>query len=174
MTVFSIGHSNRSLAELVELLLAYGIERLVDVRTLPGSKRYPHFNGEVLKEELGRFGIRYTHLKALGGLRRPLKDSPNAGWRNASFRGYADYMQTPEFEKALGRLKQLASKRPTAMMCAEAVPWRCHRSLIADALLARGVPTTEILGLTSSRPHRLTAFAKVRRGKVLYPPSEVA
>jgi uncharacterized protein (DUF488 family) len=169
MEVFSLGHSNRTLEEFAEILLAYGIQVLVDVRTLPGSDRYPHFNGEILKVELAPLGIRYVHRKALGGLRRPLKDSPNAAWRNRSFRGYADYMQTPAFSRAVDGLVPLAAKAPACLMCAEAVPWRCHRSLIADALLARGIQTLEIFSLTQNRVHRLTPWGRIRGGTVVYP-----
>lgn len=171
-TLFSIGHSTRTLQEFVELLLAYGIERLVDVRTLPGSKRYPQFNGETLEAQLSRFSISYRHMKSLGGLRRPRADSQNSAWRNVSFRGYADYMQTEEFSKALARLCSSAERRRICIMCAEAVPWRCHRSLIADALLVRGFETIEILGLTQNRVHKLTPWGKIRGGRVYYPPQE--
>jgi len=168
--LFSIGHSNRSLEEFIELLLAYGVERLIDVRTLPGSNRFPHFNGEILKAQLARFSIRYSHMKALGGLRRPRADSPNSAWNNLSFRGYADYMQTGNFGTAVTRLCSSATRLRTCIMCAEAVPWRCHRSLIADALLVRGYETIEIFSLSQSRIHKLTPWGKVNGQTVCYPP----
>jgi uncharacterized protein (DUF488 family) len=146
LTIWTIGHSTRSLDELIELLLRNEIELLADVRTAPGSRRLPHFGKSVLEVELPRHGIVYVHLPALGGLRKPRPDSVNSGWRNASFRGYADYMQTREFALALEDLMRLARERRTCVMCAEAVPWRCHRSLIADALTARGVEVLHIIG----------------------------
>ncbi len=169
MHLFTVGHSNRSLEEFVEILLAHGVKRLIDVRTLPGSTRYPHFNGESLKVQLARFGIRYQHMKALGGVRHSLKNSQNGAWRNLSFRGYADYMQTKEFAKAMNRLCITARKEPTCLMCAEAVPWRCHRSLIADALFARRIEVIEIFSLTQSRVHKLTGWAKIEGRDVTYP-----
>jgi uncharacterized protein (DUF488 family) len=143
----------------------------VDVRTIPRSRRVPQFNQGALAAKLQADGIRYIHLKELGGLRHPKKDSLNLGWRNASFRGYADYMGTAEFRAAIERLLELARKNRTAIMCAEAVPWRCHRSLIGDALLARGVHVEDILGTTQKRPHEMTPFARVRGTDVTYPSS---
>jgi uncharacterized protein (DUF488 family) len=151
------------------MLEAHGIRLLVDVRTIPKSRRNPQFNRETLAASLRAAGIEYHHLPGLGGLRHARKDSPNAAWRNASFRGYADYMQTPEFAENLARLIDLASDAPTAIMCAEAVPWRCHRSLIADALTARGIPVTEILSASKSQPHSITPFARVEGEQVTYP-----
>ncbi len=167
--IFTIGHSTRSLGEFIEILQSFSIKLLVDVRTLPGSRRYPQFNGETLAPALAKAGIAYLHIKGLGGLRRAKKDSTNTGWRNASFRGYADYMQTPEFESNLAELIVLARKQRLALMCAEAVPWRCHRSLIADALLARGRKVKDIFSAGKSKPHKLTPFAKVRGKRVSYP-----
>lgn len=169
--ISTIGHSTRRLEELVTLLQAHGVRRLVDVRTVPRSRKNPQFNTDVLAESLPRYGIRYTHAKALGGLRKARPDSPNGGWENASFRGYADYMQTPEFEAALGELVKLGAREPVAIMCAEAVPWRCHRSLVADALVARGVPVEHIMSATKRTPHAMTRFAHVEGTQVTYPPS---
>jgi uncharacterized protein (DUF488 family) len=169
MTVSTIGHSTRPLEEFIGMLQAHGIRRLVDVRTIPRSRRNPQFNRENLPVSLHAAGIEYFHLPGLGGLRRPRKDSMNTGWRNASFRGYADYMQTPEFSENLDHLITIASETPTAIMCAEAVPWRCHRSLIADALAARGIQVLEILNPAKSQPHTMTPFAQVEGQRVLYP-----
>jgi uncharacterized protein (DUF488 family) len=144
MNLYTIGHSNRSIDEFVALLQAHGIKQVVDVRTAAGSRKNPQFMKDVLARALELHGTRYTHLPALGGFRKPHPDSINAAWRNESFRGYADYMQTPEFETALAELLDLAAREPTAVMCAEAVPWRCHRSLIADAVVARGLTACHI------------------------------
>jgi uncharacterized protein (DUF488 family) len=169
LTVSTIGHSTHPIEEFIRMLEAHGIRQLVDVRTIPRSRRNPQFNRESLSASLESAGIGYRHMPGLGGLRHPRKDSMNTGWRNASFRGYADYMQTPEFNENLNDLMQLASTTPSAIMCAEAVPWRCHRSLIADALLARGVPVLEILSVTKIQPHAMTTFAKVVGQQVTYP-----
>jgi uncharacterized protein (DUF488 family) len=169
LTVLTIGHSTRSIEEFLSILEAHGVERLVDVRSIPKSRRVPHFNSDSLTTSLEEKGIDYLHLKSLGGLRHAKKDSVNTGWRNASFRGYADYMATDEFRASLERLLQLTSEKRTAIMCAEAVPWRCHRSLIGDALLARGVQVEDILSATSSRTHELTPFAKVHGVEISYP-----
>ena len=169
MKVSTIGHSTHPIEEFISILRAHGIGRLVDVRTIPRSRRNPQFNRENLPASLNNAGIEYLHMPGLGGLRHPRKDSANTAWRNESFRGYADYMQTPEFEENLNRLVEVASERPTAIMCAEAVPWRCHRSLVADALLARGIEVLEILGETKSQPHAMTSFAKLEGRKVTYP-----
>jgi len=165
----TIGHSTRALDAFVALLRAHRVARLVDVRTIPRSRRHPQFNRENLADDLGTAGIAYAHMAGLGGLRRPRADSINTGWRNAGFRGYADYMQTPEFEAALERLVALARGERVAIMCAEAVPWRCHRSLIADALTARDVRVEHILAVDRAEPHRLTAFARIEAGGVTYP-----
>ncbi len=169
MTVYTIGHSTRAAAEFVALLRAYGIRRVVDVRTIPGSRRNPQFNRETLSRLLRSRRINYRHMKALGGLRHTRRDSVNTGWRNASFRGFADYMQTPEFAGAVECLMRMAVLKPTVIMCAEAGPWRCHRSLIADALTVRGVDVRHILSATSARPHELTAFARVKGTTITYP-----
>jgi uncharacterized protein (DUF488 family) len=171
-TIFTVGHSTLASDRFIAVLESYGIERLADVRTVPRSRRNPQFNAEALRESLRAAGIEYVPLPALGGLRKPRADSPNAGWRNESFRGYADYMQTPEFERGLLELLALARDRRTAIMCAEAVPWRCHRSLVADALAVRGTPVVEILNATSHRDHALTPFARVRGTTIYYPPPQ--
>ena len=142
---------------------------LVDVRTVPRSRRHPHFNREELSKFLPAHNISYVHLSALGGLRKPDKHSINTGWRNESFRGYADYMQTGEFARALEKLIDLAGSCPCVVMCAEAVPWRCHRSLIADALTARGLGVEHIMGPGARRPHEMTSFARVDGTRVTYP-----
>lgn len=170
--VFTIGHSTRSIGDFVHLLKTHGVQRVVDVRTLPRSRANPQFDITRLPELLGSAQIHYSHLPGLGGRRRPLRDSPNAGWRNKSFRGYADYMQSPDFKRSLERCLELASVERVALMCAEAVPWRCHRSLIADALIARGVDALEIASDSRVRPHALTPFAHVNGTDVTYPWSE--
>jgi len=154
------------------MLKAHGVDVLVDVRTVPRSRYNPHFNREALPQPLGAQGIDYLHMPGLGGLRHARKDSRNTGWRNLSFRGYADYMQTAGFKSQLDELMTLESRRP-AIMCAEAVPWRCHRSLIADALTARGVPVRHIMSPTRADPHKLTAFARVEGLEVTYPSDEL-
>jgi len=169
--VFTVGHSTRPLDEFIALVLAYGVQRIADIRTVPRSRRNPQFNAETLGPTLGEAGLGYTPLKTLGGLRHATKDSPNLGWRNHSFRGYADYMQTEGFEAGIAQLIDLSHERPTAIMCAEAVPWRCHRSLVADALLVRGVPAVEILSETNWRLHALTPFAHVDGTRITYPAS---
>ena len=169
VTVLTIGHSTRTFEEFLAMLAAYGVERLVDVRSIPKSRRVPQFNSDPLAASLREQGIEYLHMKSLGGLRHAKKDSVNLGWRNASFRGYADYMATIEFSDAISRLLDLAREKRTAIMCAEAVPWRCHRSLIGDALLARGVHVEDIMSATSRREHALTPFAKIDGLNVFYP-----
>jgi hypothetical protein len=168
--VLTIGHSTRSLQELVGILEAHGVRYVADVRTIPRSRHNPQFNRDRLGRGLPRAGIGYTHMPVLGGLRHARPDSPNQGWRNASFRGFADYMQTPEFEAGLETLIEAAARSRTVIMCAEAVPWRCHRSLIADALCARGVRVEHVLSATRAEPHVLTAFATVEGTRVTYPP----
>ena len=168
--VLTVGHSTREWREFVALLLAHGVEQLIDVRTIPRSRHNPQFNRDRLPRPLQKAGIRYRHMAGLGGLRHARRDSINTGWRNASFRGFADYMQTPEFQEALDRLIELAKKHQTAIMCAEALPWRCHRSLISDALLLRGVRVEEIASPTRTRPHTMTPWARVRGRQLFYPP----
>jgi uncharacterized protein (DUF488 family) len=167
--VFTVGHSTRSIEEFVRLLRIYGIRRLVDVRTIPRSRHNPQFSHEALSRALHGRRLHYRHLKALGGLRHVQVNSPNAGWRNASFRAFADYMQTPAFAQALEELIGLAATERTVIMCAEAVPWRCHRSLIADALTLRDTAVRHIFSPTQSKPHTLTPFARVRGLQVTYP-----
>ena len=169
LLVLTVGHSTRAVKDFVALLLAHGVKQLIDVRTIPRSRHNPQFNLNRLPGPLQQAGIRYRHMAGLGGLRHSRRDSINAGWRNASFRGFADYMQTPEFEEALDQLIHLAQKRRTAVMCAEAVPWRCHRSLIGDALLVRGLRVEEVASRTRTRPHTLTAWARVREKQLTYP-----
>lgn len=168
-SVLTIGHSTRTLEEFIHLLQAHGATCVVDVRKVPRSGHNPQFNKASLPRTLKKAGIKYVHLPGLGGLRRAKRDSPNVGWRNASFRGYADYMQTPEFAQNLEELILLANQERIVLMCAEAVPWRCHRSLIADALLVRGIRTEDIMSPTRRQVHELTAFAKVRGTTITYP-----
>lgn len=168
--VLTVGHSTRSLDAFVALLKGHAVTQLVDVRTVPRSRHNPQFESDALAVSLPAAGIRYAHAPGLGGFRRAAPDSANAGWRNASFRGYADYMQTADFAAELQGLIELAPQERIALMCAEAVPWRCHRSLIADALLARGVVTCEILSPERLQPHRMTPFARVTACCVTYPP----
>jgi len=168
--VLTVGHSTRPIEEFVAMLVGHGVTQLVDVRTVPRSRHNPQFNGDALAASLASAGIGYVHAPGLGGVRRAAPDSPNAGWRNLSFRGYADYMQSPEFAENLFGLIELARQDRVALMCAEAVPWRCHRSLIADALAVHGVPTCEIASATRLQPHRLTPFACVCGLDITYPP----
>lgn len=168
-SILTIGHSTHAIDQFLDILAAHEIEQLVDVRTIPKSRRNPQFNSEELRKALRLRGIAYVHLPALGGLRHPRKDSINAGWRNLSFRGYADYMQTVDFELGLEELIELSQRRRTAIMCAETLPWRCHRSLIADALVARGIAVEHIMSKGSRNPHACTPFAKVENSKVTYP-----
>jgi uncharacterized protein (DUF488 family) len=167
--VLTIGHSARTLDEFIALLKAHAVTFVVDVRTIPRSRHNPQFNKESLPDSLKNAGVGYIHMPGLGGLRQAKRDSLNTGWRNASFRGYADYMQTQEFEKQIEELIQLAKEHRIVIMCAEAVPWRCHRSLIGDALTVRGIRTEDIMSLTQRRVHALTTFAKVRHTTVTYP-----
>lgn len=171
--VLTIGHSTRTIEEFIVLLHAHGATRVVDVRTVPRSRHNPQFNKASLPRALKKAGLSYVHLPGLGGLRHARRDSVNRGWRNASFRGYADYMQTSEFEQSLDELIQLASQERIVLMCAEAVPWRCHRSLIGDALLIRGIRTEDIRSATRRQIHTLTPFAQVRRATITYPPEDV-
>ena len=171
-TIYTIGHSTREWEEFVEILEAYGIEVLVDVRTVPKSRHVPQYNDEHMAEALPKEGIEYAHIKKLGGLRPAKKDSPNGGWRNKSFRGFADYMQTKDFFEGLDELMVLAKGKTTAIMCAEAVPWRCHRSMIGDALLVRGYEVTDIFSDHKAEPEKLTSFAVVDGQNIVYPPYE--
>src|SRR5579883_997071 len=168
-TLATIGHSTHPIEEFLELLRMHAIQLLVDVRTIPWSLAYPQFGSDQLPGALQGAGIAYLHLEALGGLRHPRKDSPNTGWRNTSFRGYADYMATPAFRAGLAELEARARRQPTAIMCAEAVPWRCHRSLIADALTVAGWRVIHIMGKHTAREHTLTPFLRVEDETLLYP-----
>jgi uncharacterized protein (DUF488 family) len=171
MRIWTIGHSTRSIDTFISLLKANGITVLADVRTWPGSKRYPQFNKEKLFQSLGKAGIRYEHFPELGGRRKAKPDSKNTAWRNESFRGYADYMETEEFNKGVKRLLDLAAAAgPTAIMCAEAVWWRCHRSLISDYLKARGIEVIHILDANKTEPHPYTSAAQIVNGKLSYAP----
>ncbi len=167
--IFTIGHSTRSADDFLALLQVHKVGGIVDVRTIPRSRRHPHFSSEALAEFLGAHGIAYLHLGALGGLRKPKADSPNGGWRHAAFRGYADHMQTTEFATAMDTLIAFAGERQAAVMCAEAKWWQCHRQLIADGLVARDIEVRHIMGSGTSPVHQLTPFARVSGGQVHYP-----
>jgi uncharacterized protein (DUF488 family) len=168
--IYAIGHSTHPLDHFINLLKAHGIRRVCDVRTVPRSRHVPHFNKDSLETALPAQGLGYRHFTQLGGLRKPRKDSMNLGWRNASFRGFADYMQTDPFEAGLQEIIQLSNKEgPAVIMCAEALPWRCHRSLIADALIARGINVLQLDNRGHAAPHTLTSFALVKDGRVTYP-----
>jgi len=168
LTLWTVGHSTRPLAEFLALLAAHDIEAVADVRRFPASRRHPHFGKETLEQSLAQNGIAYRWMPALGGRRTPAADSPNVAWRNASFRGYADYMSTPAFAAALDELLQLAQRLRTTLMCSEAVWWRCHRAMIADALLARGLSVEHIVGAGPGTPHPGTAPARFVDGRVTY------
>jgi len=168
--VLTIGHSNRSLEEFVALLKAHGADLVVDVRKMPRSRANPQFNIDALPAALREVGVDYVHIPGLGGLRRRVKESPNGGWRNASFRAYADYMLTPEFEGALDEMLSRSAAAVPALMCAEAVPWRCHRSLIADALVVRGIAVEDIIGGSRASRHVLKPWARVEGTRITYPP----
>ena len=171
-TVWTIGHSTRPIADFLKLLQGHGIERLIDVRTIPRSRHNPQFNTESLAHSLARAGISYRHVAALGGLRKAKKGSANVGWLNASFRGYADYMQTEQFWTALEDLIASGNGENKAIMCAEAVPWRCHRSLIADALVRRSCEVRHIMSEVKAGLHQFTSFAKLDHGMIQYPNPE--
>ncbi len=170
--IFTLGHSTLPIESFIALLQTYGIERLVDIRTVPRSRHNPQFNDAALVSMLMAEHLEYVPLQALGGLRHARKDSPNTGWRNVSFRGYADYMQTAAFRDGLETLIQMSRQKRVAIMCAEAVPWRCHRSLVADALNVHGVPVIEILSESNYRTHKLTPFAQVEGTQITYPPEQ--
>ena len=169
LTIFTIGHSTRTLDEFVELLKTYGITLVVDVRTVPRSKHNPQFNKETLPNSLKPYSVKYIHMPEIGGLRRPKHDSINLAWRKSSFRGYADYMQTKEFADNLLKIIALARENCLAVMCAEALPWRCHRSLISDALIVRHIKVQHILSATSCIEHKLNEMAQVEGTKITYP-----
>jgi uncharacterized protein (DUF488 family) len=172
LTIYTIGHSTRPLDEFIALLKDWQVAQLVDIRTVPGSRHNPQFGQQELQTALEAHGIHYQYLKSLGGLRPKIKDSVNLGWHNLSFRNYADYMQTDEFEAGVDELIALAQEAPTAIMCAEAVPWRCHRSLVGDALLVRSCIVRDIMSATKAPEHTLTPFAKVADGTITYPADE--
>lgn len=185
MTIYTIGHSTRALDEFIALLRAHDITQVADVRTVPKSRRHPHFSREALERSLPAAGVAYRHFGELGGLRKPRKDSRNIGWRHQGFRGYADYMETEDFERGVDALLAWADnreparsednafheahRRRTAVMCAEGVWWRCHRQLIADALVARGIHTCHIVSSSPAKPHKITEFARIVGTRVSYP-----
>ena len=168
-TLFTVGHSTHPFDVLVRMLKAHGVGAVADVRRYPKSRKFPQFNDEALAADLPRAGLRYVPMPALGGRRRPAKDSVNNAWRSEGFRGYADYMLTPAFEAGVAELARVAAEAPTAIMCAEAVPWRCHRSLIADAMLVRGWRVLDIMSEKVVTPHELTSFARVEGTRITYP-----
>ena len=170
--VRTIGHSNRPIEEFIDLLRQNEVQVLLDIRTVPKSRHNPQFGQDQLPLSLQAAGIEYRQMPGLGGLRRALKDSPNSGWRNTSFRGYADYMQTDAFWHGVDEVAALAGGERVALMCAEAVPWRCHRSMVADALAVRGIAALHIINPGKTRPHVLTGFARVEGGNLLYPPEQ--
>lgn len=170
--IYTIGHSTRPLEEFLQILRTFQIRILVDIRTIPKSRYNPQFNKDTLEKVLQEEEIRYLHMAGLGGLRHAKKDSPNTGWKNASFRGFADYMHSEEFGRALEKLILKAEKDTLAIMCAEAVPWRCHRSLIGDALIVRGIEVKDIFSQTEAKAHKLTPWARVDGTDVTYPESE--
>ena len=172
--VLTIGHSTRTWKDFLELLRAHRVERVIDVRSIPRSRHNPQFNRETLSTKLRAARISYVHLRRLGGLRHARRDSTNMGWRNTSFRGFADYMQTSKFEVGLQRLIKLAQQKRSAIMCAEAVPWRCHRSLIADALIVRGIRVEDIMSKKRSPEHSVTSFGRVRCDRITYPVSKAS
>jgi uncharacterized protein (DUF488 family) len=174
LTIFTIGHSTRPIEEFIELLKAHGIGVVADVRTIPKSRHNPQYNSDVLAATLHGNGIGYKHMPGLGGLRHTKKNSINTAWENASFRGFADYMQSEDFDRSLNVLIETAAKEPTAIMCAEAVPWRCHRSLIADALLARRITVMDIMSKTSAKEHTMTPWAEVNGTAITYPEPKAA
>lgn len=169
--IYTIGHSTRTIDEFIKILHEYNIEEVIDIRTIPRSRHNPQFNTDKLKDSLFGSNIYYEHIKGLGGLRHTSKASINTAWENAAFRGFADYMQTNEFEKSLLELINISRKKQVVIMCAEAVPWRCHRSLIGDALVARNIHVEDIMSEKISKPHKLTSWAKVDGYSLTYPKS---
>jgi len=167
--ILTIGHSTRTAAAFLALLQAHGVTGIADVRTVPRSRRHPHFSRESLQVRLPAHGVEYVHLAGLGGLRKPKSDSPNRGWRHEGFRGYADHMATPEFAEALDALIAFAAGRRAAVMCAEAKWWQCHRQMVADALVARGIEVRHIMSAREAPPHELTPFVRVSGSTVQYP-----
>ena len=170
--IFTIGHSNRTIEDFIELLKTHRLEQVIDIRTIPRSRHNPQFNSDALAESLSKHNIAYIHLAKLGGLRHARADSTNLAWRNSSFRGFADYMETEEFEDGLDHALALAREKRSALMCAEAVPWRCHRSLVSDALTARHITVKHIVSASTPKPHSITSFARITNGHVTYPASE--
>lgn len=170
--IFTIGYSTHTIEDFIELLKAHDIKMVIDIRTIPKSRYSPEFNQEELKSSLKKAKIGYRHIKELGGLRHASKDSVNTGWINASFRGFADYMQTESFQKGLEKLEKLAQKKRCVLMCAEGVPWRCHRSLIADALKVKKWKVFHIQSKKTAKPHALTEFLKIKKGQLIYPKPE--
>ena len=170
--IYTIGHSTRPQEEFLAILNAFSVRTVADIRTIPRSRKNPQYDGDELKRWLNAASVDYLHLRDLGGLRHPHKDSVNTAWRNDSFRGYADYMQTVQFENAIKELLSLGAQQTVAIMCAEAVPWRCHRSLVSDALLIRGIEARHIMSATSAKPHLLTPWAKVNGLHITYPAQE--
>lgn len=171
--IFTIGHSVRPIEEFIQLLKENNVAHVIDIRTVPRSRHNPQFNGDTLPDTLNKASLSYQHMEGLGGLRRSHPGSPNSGWRNASFRGFADYMQTPIFIHSLEVLISLVQKEIIVLMCAEAVPWRCHRSLIADALVIRGITVEHILSHTSRKSHVLTPWARISGNKITYPSQDI-
>jgi uncharacterized protein (DUF488 family) len=169
MTVYTLGHSTRAADEFLRILDAYKIQHVADIRTVPRSRHNPQYDQEALKRLLAGERIAYTHLPGLGGLRHARKDSINMGWKNGSFRGYADYMQTHEFADAVEELIAMVAERETAILCAEAVPWRCHRSLVGDALVVRGIEVRDIFTESHAKTHTLTRWAHVEGLNITYP-----
>jgi uncharacterized protein (DUF488 family) len=168
VTIHTIGHSTRAIEDFIALLRAHGIRQLFDIRSIPGSRRHPHFSSDALASSLGEAAIVYRHSAALGGRRRPRRDSPNTAWKVEGFRGYADYMETEPFRVALDELIDAARQMPTAIMCAEALWWQCHRQLVADALVARGIAVRHIMSAADAPEHRLTDFAQIESERVRY------
>lgn len=173
-TIFTVGHSTLPIDAFIHLMNVYSIRQVADVRTIPKSRHNPQYNADALADALEQHQIRYVGMPALGGLRHSHAGSPNSGWRNKSFRGYADYMQSDEFRIAVDELIAMGRDRRTAIMCAEAVPWRCHRSLVADALETRGVEAVEILSERDWRMHKMTPFAQVDGTDITYPPEQAS
>ncbi|MEO7904196.1 MAG: DUF488 domain-containing protein [Candidatus Saccharimonadales bacterium] len=174
LTIFTVGHSTHPIDEFIELLRAHGVTQLIDIRTVPKSRHNPQFMQDSLEKTMPDAAIRYRYMANLGGLRHTTKESINTAWRNASFRGYADYMQTDDFAAGIDELIQYTQGQPTAIMCAEAVPWRCHRSMVGDALVVRGgVQVRDIMTPTSAKPHTLTSFASVDGNRVFYPQENI-
>jgi uncharacterized protein (DUF488 family) len=168
LVISTVGHSNRSLDDFLAILKSHAISRILDVRRYPTSRKWPHFDAAALAASLPAAGVDYAGLPHLGGRRRPRPDSPHVAWRDESFRGFADFMDTPEFAAGLAEVERLAAERPSALMCAEALPWKCHRSLIADALVARGWEARDVMSEKEARPHRIPRFARVEGGRVIY------